>query len=251
MAVVILISVPYALSRLGKAEADYSLAPVSVDITITVTPVLIGTALAAANFRAIYVTDNVVLLQWDGLPTGATSVMIRVRDNAYSDNYSDGYFLYDGTGDNVTDTNVNFNEYFGYKNYTAYSYNGTDWSPFYSQARVVSPNVAEIANQLTIFNTLFGALNGVLTSSLGSILCFLLVLVITILAFWQGQKGNNFLYLLAAPVDLVYGLTYAATQTVASASWVSGLIVAIIGTYCLINVSVAEVRRAVKRRKKV
>lgn len=167
------------------AEADYSLAPVSVDITITVTPVLPGTALATANFTATYVTDNVVLLTWDGLPTNATSVMIRVKDNGYSDNYSDGYWLYDGSGDNVTDTNVNFNEYFGYKKYTAYSWNGTDWSPFYSQAEVINPAVADLVTQLTNFNELIEDFNKLLSLSLGSILFFLLMLVMVIVAFWK------------------------------------------------------------------
>lgn len=205
LALIILISLPYAISRLGRAEADYSMAPMSVEITITVTPITPGTSLAPQNFMAIYVTDNVVLLTWDGLPTGATSVMILAKDSGYSDNVDDGYYLYEGVGDNVSDTSVNFNEYFGYKYYTAYSYNGTDWSPFYSQAKVVSPNVTEITNALTRFNTIINNAQIILSENFASAIILIIILALTGLAFWHRDR---LLYIIAGIAFVLSGFDY-------------------------------------------
>lgn len=61
----------------------------------------------------------------------------------------------------------------------------------------------------------------------------LVVALIVALVFWQ---RNLFLYTLVVPVCMVYGLTLAADNTNGSPLWVSGIIVAIIGTYCLFKV---------------
>lgn len=61
---------------------------------------------------------------------------------------------------------------------------------------------------------------------------FLLLLagVITALAFTQ---RNIFLYCITVPVNVTYGLYLASGSTAGSVLWVEGLVIAIIGTFCL------------------
>lgn len=61
-------------------------------------------------------------------------------------------------------------------------------------------------------------------------LALLIVALIIALVFWQ---RTLFLYMLAVPVCMVYGLSLAANSDNGSSLWVSGIIVAVIGTYCL------------------
>jgi hypothetical protein len=84
-------------------------------------------------------------------------------------------------------------------------------------------------------------------SLIATVLAAALVILITALAFW---KENSFIYLLAVPVDITYGLNYASTKEVNSAAWVAGVIVAIIGTWCLFHVAVKELPDLVKRARK-
>lgn len=72
---------------------------------------------------------------------------------------------------------------------------------------------------------------------LNQIFVFLLVILITALAF---QQRNVFLYLLAVPVDLIYGWALAAESTPGSSAWVVGIAVAIIGTFILYRVAIVE-----------
>ena len=73
-----------------------------------------------------------------------------------------------------------------------------------------------------------------------------LVILISALAFC---KKDDFLYLLSVPVDMVYGLTYASVSTPKSAPWVIGLIVAIIGFYCLFYVIYKNLVGFIRRRR--
>jgi len=59
---------------------------------------------------------------------------------------------------------------------------------------------------------------------------FAIVTAITWLAFWQ---KNVFLYIIATIPLMVYGLQIAASEDVYSTLWVAGIIVAIIGLFCL------------------
>jgi len=65
---------------------------------------------------------------------------------------------------------------------------------------------------------------------LESYLGFLIVASANGLAFWQ---KNVFLYLVIAPLNMVYGLTLAAGETVNSSMWVAGVIITIIGVFCI------------------
>ena len=66
---------------------------------------------------------------------------------------------------------------------------------------------------------------------------FGIIVAFNALAFWQ---KNAFLYLMACPLNLVYGLSLASGSTVASTQWVMGVIIAIIGLFCLFRVVVNE-----------
>ena len=65
-----------------------------------------------------------------------------------------------------------------------------------------------------------------------ALLNFVIIAFIITLVFWQ---KSVFLYLLAAPAALVYGLTLAGAASVASSQWVMGVVVAVIGLYFIIR----------------
>ena len=79
-------------------------------------------------------------------------------------------------------------------------------------------------------------------------IALLLVAFVTGLAFWQ---RSIFLYSITAPLNLVYGLSLATEQTNGTALWVAGLIVAIIGTFCLmkaVSMGFSEIKLRLRRR---
>jgi len=78
-----------------------------------------------------------------------------------------------------------------------------------AQATIITNNQTAIANQY---------------------LALLVVALVIALVFWQ---RTLFLYMLAVPVSMVYGLTLAADSDNGSSLWVAGIIIAVIGTYCL------------------
>jgi len=61
-------------------------------------------------------------------------------------------------------------------------------------------------------------------------LSFLIIVAILAFTFWQ---KSILLYALSCPSSLVYGLSISASTTVSSARGVAGIVIAIIGTYCL------------------
>ncbi len=94
-----------------------------------------------------------------------------------------------------------------------------------AQAEVLTANQTSVANQY---------------------LALLLVTLIVALAFW---KNNLFLYALAMPVSMVYGLSLATDAVSGSSLWVTGIIIAIIGTYCLFKVVMIGLEDVKARRK--
>lgn len=63
-----------------------------------------------------------------------------------------------------------------------------------------------------------------------SFLLLFLVVIIVGLAFWQ---QNLFLFILACPVSIVYGLLTADSATINTPLWVASIAIVIIGLYCL------------------
>lgn len=67
------------------------------------------------------------------------------------------------------------------------------------------------------------------------------------LAFWQ---NNIFLYIVAVPAGMVFGLLLADGSTIGSSMWVSGVVVAVIATFCLYraaNMGFEAVMRRIRR----
>jgi hypothetical protein len=69
-----------------------------------------------------------------------------------------------------------------------------------------------------------------ITDLVGGILGFLICVIISA---WGVLKDNAFVTLMAVPIDMLFGLSFATNYTPGSANWVIGLIMAIIGTYLL------------------
>lgn len=90
----------------------------------------------------------------------------------------------------------------------------------------VTPSAAAILGE---------GLGNELQNIIDEILLFVIIATVTVLAFWQ---QNVFLYLLAVPVNMTYGLTFAANSTTGTAAWICGIMVAIIGTFFLFKVAV-------------
>jgi hypothetical protein len=72
-------------------------------------------------------------------------------------------------------------------------------------------------------------------SVMASIVGFLVCILVSAWAVW---KTNYFISMMASVIDIMFGLTFASTQTVKSVNWVVGVIVAVIGTYFLLRIPV-------------
>lgn len=84
---------------------------------------------------------------------------------------------------------------------------------------------------------------GAINDLVANIISLIIALAITGLAFW---KNRLFYYIIGVPVDLTYGLSYAATNNVASAQWVMGIIIAVIGISLLFYAGVEAWKRRTK-----
>jgi len=165
---------------------------------------------------------------------GATYTMVRIKRNEAPSDTTDGELFY--YGDNVTAAMSGFS--FDVNEYVArawsYASDNVTYSADYAEASIGGEGMTEVASAISNMST--------------STLSLILVVLITGLAFWsnrpslpQGQR-SLFLLLLAVPVDLIYGLALSAGNTVASVEWVEGIIVAVIGTFCLIKAATDQVR---------
>ena len=77
-----------------------------------------------------------------------------------------------------------------------------------------------------------------------AIYTLLIIALINVLAL---QQKSVFIYLIAVPLNMVYGLNLAADNTVNSPLWIAGVTIAVIGTFFLFRVAVAEVIPMMKR----
>ena len=64
------------------------------------------------------------------------------------------------------------------------------------------------------------------------------------LAFWQ---RHIFLYILVAIGDIVFGLYYAASGTVYGTVWVLGVLIVILGLFCLFRAAMKLITEARER----
>jgi hypothetical protein len=70
----------------------------------------------------------------------------------------------------------------------------------------------------------------------------IMLIALNTLTFWQRNTRvtSILLFILAGVTDIVYGLNYAAAQTVNSTAWVMGISITILGVMC-IYLAVAKV----------
>lgn len=80
------------------------------------------------------------------------------------------------------------------------------------------------------------------------VLLFVLAGAITVLAFWQREKKDgDFLMIVACPVNMMFGLYLASDNTVGETKWVMGVIITIIGLFCLFAVVLPALLSGVQR----
>ncbi len=198
--------------------------------------ILVGapTNLTLTDLGAITVSAN-----WTpGL--SSTYTMLRASYNDYPASTTEGELMYYGSDNSIglASFALETTKYY----FVAIGYHSDNITCSYEYARAIiggedmetlAENVGIIGSALSTF------LTGVLPI-VEAIWQFLIAGAIIGLAFW---RKNIFLYILATPVSLVYGLGLASENEVKSLLWVAGVIIALIGTYCLIKVAMAGFER--------
>jgi len=230
----------YRMRAVNSGGTDW--ANSSANFTTTTSALQAPTYFTLADLGGITVSAN-----WTkGVNT--TYTMIRFKRDSYPTTVSNGELVYygDGTTDNFSGYSLETTTYY----FSAWGFDSDNisHSDDYAQASIGGEAMEEIATQLGNWVTwLEGDFLTLLQTILSSVIGLFLVLAITALAFWQ---RNVFLYLLAAPVNLVYGLSTAASSVVNSAMWVIGVIIAIIGTFCLFRVALDQYSEIKSRARK-
>jgi hypothetical protein len=138
--------------------------------------------------------------------------------------------------DNSADVTVSATGYYVAGNFTVSTfvaldlYNPDDLQNALTNAMLAAKNI-RVGNEIILEQARHDNTLNTLAKTLGFILCAL----ISVWAIWK--ENNHFINLIVAPVDIVFGLTFAADSVVKSLNWVVGTIVAIIGTYFLFHVA--------------
>ena len=242
-ALALMIAFEFSGLFMAGTQIAYAEDTAGVDLTVTASPP--GAPLAPSGFSltdqgAITVTAN-----WT-LEGGGPYVMIRAARDEYPTAITDGELLYYGPGDsaNVTGFSLETTKYWA--SIWGYASDNVVYSALYDTAYIGGEGMAEVADELASFNAILDAIFPVdANTMLTGIIVLVLVLALTALAFW---KDETFIYLMAAPVNLIYGLSLAATAT-DTATWVLGSIVAVIGTFCLFKIVARELMPIIRRRR--
>ena len=134
----LLLSLLFGLTLIGfPVKADV----LTADITITATGIVIE---APLGFSVWIVSSEEIGAAWTK-PVGAVNTMIRAEYGRYPIDRTDGYLVYYGPADSVSDTTVNFDEVTSTVNYRAWSENAAnEWSD-YAQDYVEGIGVTLIA----------------------------------------------------------------------------------------------------------
>ena len=103
------------------------MADTSVSVTVTAVPIVSG---GISNFTIVYVSDTQLDLSWT-LYGSAVNIMIRGKYGDYPDDIpnintapSDGYLVYYGSGNSVSDTSMDFDQSLGILYYRAWAQKG-------------------------------------------------------------------------------------------------------------------------------
>lgn len=182
-------------------------AATSVEITITAFPLLFS---APTEFTVTVIDDNHVQLDWTMHPL-ASATIIKQKVGAYPMDVDDGTTVYNGIAETADDTTIDLDENASIVYYRAWSLDGDgNESPDYAEGDT-GDRMSLIANAIIFIAILF------------------VIAALNALAF---KERHIFIYSLMTPVDLTYGLYYAGTAT-ERYEWVIGIVVAIIGMFCL------------------
>jgi hypothetical protein len=193
----------------------------SAEVTVTAVPLF-----GLGDLTATYVNDNLVRLDW-GIDENIAKTMIRAKYDEAPESITDGYQVYYDNSNQAFDTGVNLNETFSTIYYVAFAQDPEDnWLPISREATMESPHMAELSTTLSTF--------------ISTLLILILLLAFNGLVFW---KRHIFLYLLALPVNVVYGFYMASDTVIYSTSWVIGIIIAIVGVFCLFQAVMKLVNR--------
>ncbi len=127
--------------------ATVTVASTTTDVTVTVTPPG-PTNGPPLNFTVTYVDATTANITWTK-PGTAVNTLIRVKFSDYPSSTSDGYLVYSGPTENITDTSLYFEENAGTLFYSAWSENATgDYSSEYATDDLENPLMTQIATIL-------------------------------------------------------------------------------------------------------
>ena len=93
--------------------------PVAADVTVVAVPYVGG---GVVNFTAVYITDTQVDLSWTK-GDDIVNVMVRAKYGSMPMSRTEGYLVYEGALETVTDTSMNFDETAGILYYRAWAQN--------------------------------------------------------------------------------------------------------------------------------
>lgn len=196
--------------------ADYA------DVTVRLSPGTVGPVSLTVT-RTAADTYN---LAWSQDP-GAPVTMISVSTEGYPDNDTIiGTLIFANAGDNYTWTAPDLQ-------LDSYYFTACSWDDIFGRSANVSQAVQEGLLVVDMIDAI-GALTDQFDDIGSTFLILILVLAVNIMAFIAGPRRHGmFLWFLATPVNIVYGFFLAATATLYDPFWVTGIIVAILGLYCL------------------
>ena len=95
--------------------------PVAADVTVVAVPYVGG---GVVNFTAVYITDTQVDLSWTK-GDDIVNVMVRAKYGSMPMSRTEGYLVYEGALESVSDTSMNFDETLGIIYYRAWAENST------------------------------------------------------------------------------------------------------------------------------
>jgi hypothetical protein len=198
-------------------------------VTITIVPEVTAGIL---NFALTYTSDTKIDMSWD-YGAGTDQIMIRGKYGEYpadisdpTETPSDGYEVYQGDATSASDTVVNL-DFPDSSNISDTS--DTPFTVFYKAWgrnedgtwQTVTSTGNEESKELAALN-----------ATLQLFLPVVLLIAINALAFWTNKR---FLYVVAALIDIIYGLVYAISTTIPSIPFYVGMAIVVIGLYCFID----------------
>ena len=180
-------------------------AATAVDVTITALP---SGLWAPTGFTATYIDPACVSLSWVANP-GTVATLIRAKIGSYPANATDGYIVYNGAGESMNDTAMDYDQMMTDVYYIAWGVDGAG-----NVSNDYTYDVAE-SGIMTAFVLL-------MTEYLPLILQTLLLAIFLFISYWRQDK---ILYLVTGLALLLFGLGYIATATA------FGIAIVVIGLY--------------------